>query len=91
MQIRSNGLGLGSVSNAALTSRILNLGHNIRDNASGLALLSRAWGQKTQFARHRFSVYNIKYAVVGIASNCICISPNTAAVPADTRIYSRPK
>lgn len=64
------------------------VGQVTRESNSGLLLLSRAWGQKPQFAVHFPGLWVIKYAVVGFASNLPSMSPRMMAVPTETRICS---
>ena len=77
-----------STPSALMTLAVGKVGHETLDNSSVLPLLPRAWGQKPQLAAHLPSLYVIKYAVVGSASNLPFNSSRTIAVPVETRICS---
>ncbi len=88
MQTRQIFSSLTALATAVRASAVGKVGHEILDSKSVLLLLALAWGQKPQLAVHLPSLYVIRYAVVGSASNLPFNSPRTIAVPVETRICS---
>src|SRR3989304_10122745 len=72
--------------NALMKAVAGKLGHETLESNSVLLWLPLAWGQKLQFAVHLPTLYVIRYAVVGCASNLALCKPKTMAVPNETRV-----